>query len=80
MLNDLQLNNILEDFDIAYWKINLLTKEISWSDHFEALVGTPPTDESLFEHFMNNVLHKDYRYDYRVAFENLTLGSEDLNQ
>ncbi|RKS55499.1 PAS domain-containing protein [Gillisia mitskevichiae] len=80
MLNDLQLNNILEDFDIAYWKINLLTKEITWSDHFEALVGTPPAEESLFEHFINNVLHKDYRYDYRVAFENLTLGSENLNQ
>jgi len=80
MLNDLQLNNILEDFDIAYWKINLLTKEITWSDHFEALVGVPPTDESLFEYFMNNVLHKDYRYDYRVAFDNLTSGEQDLNQ
>ena len=36
MLNDLQLNSILEDFDVAYWKINLLTKEISWSEHFQS--------------------------------------------
>ena len=80
MLNDLQLNSILEDFDIAYWKINLLTKEITWSEHFEALVGEVPPNESIFEYFINYILHKDYRYDYRVAFENLTSGLEDLNQ
>lgn len=80
MLNDLQLNTILEDFDIAYWKIDLLTKEISWSSHFEALVGPPPNEESRLEYFINHVLHKDYRYDYRVAFENLTSNATNFTQ
>lgn len=80
MLNDLQLNHILEDFDIAYWKIDLCTKEISWSDHFEALVGSPPNNESSLEYFINNILHKNYRYDYRVALENLTSNSKDFTQ
>ncbi len=74
MLNDLQLNSILEDFDIAYWKINLLSKEITWSEHFESLVGRPATQTSIFDYFLNNILHSDYKYDFRVAFENLTTG------
>jgi signal transduction histidine kinase len=80
MLNDLQLNGILEDFDIAYWKINLQSKEIAWSDHFEALVGKPPENSSLFDFFMNNILHRDYKYDFLVGFENLICGSESFNQ
>ena len=80
MLNDLQLNNILEDFDIAYWKIDLLTKEITWSEHFESLVGRPSTQTTLFDYFLNNVLHSDYKYDFRVAFENLTSNSESIHQ
>ncbi len=80
MLNDLQLNSILEDFDIAYWKINLLTKEITWSEHFEGLVGTPPAREPLFDYFINHILHEDYRYDFRVGFDNLTASSENFNQ
>ncbi|MGB8704366.1 MAG: ATP-binding protein [Gillisia sp.] len=80
MLNDLQLNSILEDFDIAYWKINLLTKEISWSEHFEALVGAPPSREPLFDYFINHILHEDYRYDFRVGFDNLTANSDNFNQ
>lgn len=80
MLNDLQLNGILEDFDIAYWKIDLLTKEISWSEHFEALVGAPSGELSLFEYFVTTILHRDYRYDFRVAFDNLLSGTGDINQ
>lgn len=80
MLNDLQLNSILEDFDIAYWKIDLLSNEITWSEHFEALVEPPLDTQPLLDHFLNNILHKDYRYDFRVGFENLTTGSQDLNQ
>ncbi|MCY2686355.1 sensor histidine kinase [Salinimicrobium sp. TH3] len=72
MLNDLQLNSILEDFDVAYWKINLLTKEISWSPHFNFLIGNPDTGGDKFEYFLNNILHKDYRYDFREHFEDLT--------
>lgn len=71
MLNDLQLNSILEDFDVAYWKINLLTKEISWSPHFDLLVGSPDTGSNKFDYFLNNILHKDYRYDFREHFEDL---------
>ena len=72
MLNDLQLNSILEDFDIAYWRINLLTKEISWSDHFNQLIGNPDPGNDKFEYFLHHILHKDYRYDFREHFENLT--------
>ena len=72
MLNDLQLNSILEDFDVAYWKINLLTKEIIWSNHFNHLIGNPNSGHDKFEYFLNNVLHKDYRYDFREHFEDLT--------
>lgn len=71
MLNDLQLNSILEDFDVAYWKIDLLTKEISWSEHFTTLVGKPDIEEERFDYFLNEILHKDYRYDFREHFENL---------
>ena len=71
MLNDLQLNSILEDFDVAYWKINLLTKEITWSQHFNHLIGNPNSGDDKFEFFLNNVLHKDYRYDFREHFEDL---------
>ncbi|HSI70504.1 MAG TPA: PAS domain-containing sensor histidine kinase [Gillisia sp.] len=80
MLNDLQLNSILEDFDIAYWKIDLLTKEITWSEHFTSLVGSPAPENSSFDHFINQVLHRDYRYDFRVAFENLLDGATGFNQ
>ena len=80
MLNDLQLNSILEDFDIAYWKINLLTKEVTWSEHFESLVGKHSSEETLFDHFLNNILHRDYRYDFILGFENLTLDSQNFNQ
>ena len=72
MLNDLQLNSILEDFDVAYWKINLLTKEISWSPHFNFLIGNPNTGSNKFDYFLDNILHKDYRYDFREHFESLT--------
>ncbi len=71
MLSDLQLNNILEDFDVAYWKINLLTREISWSPHFTHLVGQPDEIENKLEFFLNHILHKDYRYDFRENFESL---------
>src|SRR5680860_29870 len=80
MLNDLQLNSILEDFDIAYWKINLLTKEITWSEHFEFLVGKHNSEETLFDYFLNNILHRDYRYDFMLGFENLSLASQNFNQ
>ncbi len=80
MLNDLQLNSILEDFDIAYWKINILTNEITWSEHFEALVGKPSTQDSILNYFLNNILHKDYKYDFRAAFESLTSGAPEINQ
>ncbi|MEG9327645.1 PAS domain-containing sensor histidine kinase [Salinimicrobium catena] len=71
MLNDLQLNNILEDFDVAYWKINLLTREISWSEHFNHLIGDPDPGNNKLEYFLEHVLHKDYRYDFREHFEDL---------
>ena len=71
MLNDLQLNSILEDFDVAYWKINLLTREISWSEHFTYLIGNPDPGHDKLEYFLNHVLHKDYRYDFRENFEDL---------
>src|SRR5680860_520492 len=80
MLNDLQLNSILEDFDIAYWKINLLTKKITWSEHFEFLVGKHNSEETLFDYFLNNILHRDYRYDFMLGFENLSLASQNFNQ
>ena len=79
MLNELQLNSILEDFDVAFWKINLYTKKISWSPHFNSLVGNPETGEDNFSYFINNILHKDYRYDFREHFENLSLNSEPFN-
>jgi signal transduction histidine kinase len=71
MLNDLQLNSILEDFDVAYWKINLLTKEISWSEHFTHLIGKPEVGQNKLDYFLDHVLHKDYRYDFRECFEDL---------
>jgi PAS domain-containing protein len=81
MLNDLQLNSILEDFDIAYWKIDLLTKEITWSEHFTSLVGVTGPKYLLFRPFYkSNPIHRDYRYDFRVAFENLLDGATDFNQ
>lgn len=80
MLNDLQLNGILEDFDIAYWKINLLTNEIIWSEHFEALVGKPSAQDSVLNYFLSNILHKDYKYDFRAAFENLSSENATFNQ
>ena len=76
MLNDLQLNSILEDFDIAYWKINLLNKEVCWSEHFNTLVGNPQPTESNFEYFLKEILHSDYRYDFRVYFDKLTETNE----
>lgn len=79
MLNDLQLNSILEDFDVAYWKINLLTKEILWSEHFNHLIGNPDTGNDKFEYFLNNILHKDYRYDFREHFNNLTSRYKPFN-
>jgi len=80
MLNDLQFKNILEDFDIAYWKVNLITNEITWSDHFESLVGKAPTDISVFDYFLNNILHKDYRYDFRLEFDKLKTDHQSFNQ
>lgn len=76
MLNDLQLNNILEDFDIAYWTISLLNKEVNWSEHFNTLVGKPEFPESNFEYFLKKILHKDYRYDFRIYFDKLTEENE----
>ncbi len=76
MLTDLQLNSILEDFDIAYWKINLFSKEISWSQHFNTLVGKPEIEEDRFEFFINHILHPDYRYDFRIHFEKLIKEDE----
>ncbi|TBW27844.1 PAS domain-containing protein [Gramella sp. KN1008] len=76
MLSDLQLNSILEDFDIAYWKINLFSKEIIWSDHFNTLVGKPEIREDRFEFFINHILHPDYRYDFRIHFEQLIKENE----
>lgn len=80
MLDPLQLNNILEDFDIAYWKVNLVTNEITWSEHFESLVGKPPTNTSVFNYFLNNILHKDYRYDFRLEFDKLKKDPQSFNQ
>ena len=54
MLNELQLNSILEDFDVAFWKINLYTKKIAWSPHFSSLVGNPETGEDNFNYFINS--------------------------
>lgn len=79
MLNDLQLNSILEDFDIAYWKINLFNKKVSWSEHFNALVGKPDTGNEPFEYFLKEILHPDYRYDFRMHFENLTTENKPFN-
>ncbi|HET8753489.1 MAG TPA: PAS domain-containing sensor histidine kinase [Salinimicrobium sp.] len=79
MLNDLQLNSILEDFDVAYWKINLYTKQISWSEHFHALVGYPETGEDKLGFFLDEILHKDYRYDFREHFENLTNSAKSFH-
>ena len=79
MLNDLQLNSILEDFDVAYWKVNLLNQQISWSEHFNSLVGNPDTGDDQFEYFLNEILHLDYRYDFRNLFEGLTLQSKPFS-
>lgn len=79
MLNDLQLKSILEDFDVAYWKINLLSKSISWSDHFNTLIGSPETKEEPLEYFINDILHQDYRYDFRVHFEKLIEDNQSFN-
>lgn len=79
MLNDLQLNSILEDFDIAYWKINLFSKEIGWSEHFNSLVGSPEIKEDRFEFFINQILHPDYRYDFRIHFEELIKENEPFS-
>ncbi|HSP11597.1 MAG TPA: PAS domain-containing sensor histidine kinase [Salegentibacter sp.] len=78
MLNDLQLNSILEDFDIAYWKINLFSKKITWSDHFNALVGQPESTDP-FEYFLKEILHPDYRYDFRLHFDKLTTENEPFS-
>ncbi len=79
MLSDLQLNSILEDFDIAYWKINLFSKEIVWSEHFNSLVGKPEIREDRFEFFINQILHADYRYDFRIHFEELIKKNEPFS-
>ncbi|MCM4155120.1 PAS domain-containing sensor histidine kinase [Gramella sp. AN32] len=79
MLSDIQLNNILEDFDIAYWKINLFSKEIIWSEHFNSLVGKPDIREDIFEFFINHILHEDYRYDFRIHFEELIKKNEPFS-
>jgi len=79
MLNDLQLNSILQDFDIAYWKINLFSKKISWSEHFNVLVGEPEIEENSFEFFINHILHPDYRYDFRIHFEKLIKEDEPFS-
>ena len=79
MLNDLQLNSILEDFDIAYWKINLFNKEIVWSSHFNNLVGNFNAQEDPLEHFLHEILHPDYRYDFRVNFEKLITENETFS-
>lgn len=79
MLNDLQLNSILEDFDIAYWKINLFNKKVIWSEHFNALVGKPDTGNEPLEYFIKEILHPDYRYDFRMHFENLTTENKPFN-
>lgn len=79
MLSDLQLNSILEDFDIAYWKINLFSKEIIWSEHFNSLVGKPEIREDRFEYFINHILHADYRYDFRIHFEELIKKNEPFS-
>lgn len=76
MLTDLQLNSILEDFDIAYWKINLFSKDIKWSEHFNSLVGNPEIEEDRFEYFINHILHADYRYDFRLHFDKLIKDNE----
>lgn len=78
MLNDLQLNSILEDFDIAYWKINLFNKKVSWSEYFGTLVGNPSTQDP-FDYFLKEILHPDYRYDFRLHFDNLTTQNEPFN-
>ena len=79
MLNDLQLNNILEDFDVAYWKINLLTREVCWSQHFQSLVSNRGSRENNFDYFLDEVLHKDYRYDFRERFEDLVNHNKPFN-
>ena len=78
MLNDLQLNSILEDFDIAYWHINLFSKQLSWSPHFTSLVGNPK-QEDLIEHFISEVLHPDYRYDFRLHYDRLFENAQSFN-
>ncbi|HET7360334.1 MAG TPA: PAS domain-containing sensor histidine kinase [Salinimicrobium sp.] len=75
MLDDLQLHGILEDFDIAYWNVDLLTKSISWSPHFSSLVGNPNSKKDDLEYFLDEILHEDYRYDFRKQFEELTAQS-----
>ncbi|MDT0685389.1 sensor histidine kinase [Autumnicola psychrophila] len=79
MLNDLQLNSILEDFDIAYWKINLFSKEIDWSDHFTTLVDNLDSANNPYEYFLQEILHPDYRYDFRVNFEKLLTENETFS-
>ncbi len=79
MLDDLQLNSILEDFDIAYWKIHLFSKEVSWSEHFNSLVGNPNTNNDPFEYFIKEILHPDYRYDFRLHFEKLTTANQTFS-
>lgn len=76
MLNDLQLNSILEDFDVAYWRINLLTKEIAWSPHFLNMVGNPDPGQDKFHYFLNEILHKDFRYEFRDQFDKLISDQE----
>ena len=49
MLNDLQLKSILEDFDVTYWKINLLTKEISLVWAFQFTYRNPEKGTDKFE-------------------------------
>ncbi|WP_373057349.1 PAS domain-containing protein [Zunongwangia sp. H14] len=79
MLSDLQLNYILEDFDIFYWKINLFSKEITWSEQFNAMVGNPDLSEDSFEYFIKEILHPDYRYDFRVNFDKLITETGSFN-
>ncbi len=76
MLNDLQLNTILEDFDVAYWKISLITRELSWSQHFSSLVGHQQVTDNKLDFFIQRILHKDYRYDFRERYEELASGAK----
>lgn len=79
MLNHLELNSILEDFDIAYWTIDPITQHVSWSPHFITLTGPPTEAAAHLEFFLDEILHKDFRYDFRVCLEELLKESKPFN-